>query len=371
MPAAKKSSARKNTKAKTASNQSAANRIAADKISAKTGRTATGPITAAEAKALFADLASEPVLVLAVSGGPDSMAMLALAARWRESLSRGPKLIAVTVDHGLRPESAKEANIVKRHARELGIPHRILRWSGRKPKTGLQEAARLARYRLLSEQAAKAKARIVLTAHTRDDQAETLLLRLMRGSGLSGLSGMARANIIFDMCLVRPLLDLPKSRLIATLERFGLSYADDSSNRDPRFTRARLRDLMPRLEQEGLVPARLALLASRVRRAEAALDEMVAAAARAVCVSWDDKRVVFRPEALGLLPDEIMLRLLLRAVSMVGNEGPVELGKLEALYEALCRDAGPFRRTLAGALVARNKAGLVVERAPARRSARR
>ena len=118
------------------------------------------------------------------------------------------------------------------------------------------------------------------------------------------------------------------------------------------------------------MPARLALLASRVRRAEAALDEMVAAAARIVCVSWDDRRVVFRPEALALLPDEIMLRLLLRAVSMVGNEGPVELGKLEALHEALCRQDGPFRRTLAGASVARNKAGLVVERAPARRTPR-
>src|SRR5437868_3120446 len=165
------------------------------------------PISGAEAAALFADLASIPTLVLAVSGGPDSTALLWLAARWRARRKRGPDLIAVTIDHQLRVEAAAEAKTVKRLARDLGVTHRILKWTGPKPKAGLQEAARQARYRLLSDIAKKTGARHVLTAHTRDDQAETVLLRLARGSGLSGLAAMARENNIFDVTLVRPFLD--------------------------------------------------------------------------------------------------------------------------------------------------------------------
>jgi len=332
------------------------------------------PVTAGEAKALFADLSSEPVLVLAVSGGPDSMALLALVARWRAALKHGPDLIAATVDHGLRPESAKEANAVKRQARELRVTHRTLRWTGAKPKTGLQEAARDARYRLLSGEAARSGARIVLTAHTLDDQAETVLLRLARGSGLSGLAAMARESDMFGTRIVRPLLDLPKARLVATLSRLGVGYADDPSNRDPRFTRARLRGLMPMLAREGLTAERLTLLARRVRRAEAALDQAVTTASGNVSLSpWGEgQRIVFRADAFAGLPEEIALRLLGRAIAHAGDEGPVELGKLEALRGALAQGpARPLRRTLAGALVTLSKETLTVERAPPRRTGER
>ena len=160
------------------------------------------PISGAEAAALFADLASVPALILAVSGGPDSTALLWLAARWRARRKRGPRLIVVTVDHGLRPESAREALAVKRLARALKVEHRTLRWTGRKPKTGIQEAAREARYRLLSGAACQAGARHILTAHTLDDQAETILFRMARGSGVSGLAGMGPT-----LALVYTLLD--------------------------------------------------------------------------------------------------------------------------------------------------------------------
>jgi len=155
---------------------------------------ADAPLSAEEAKSLFADLARAPALVLAVSGGPDSTALLMLAARWCAALKRGPQLLAVTVDHGLRAQSAAEANSVKRLARKLGVPHKTLRWTGRKPSTGLQEAARETRYRLLAEAARKTGAQHVVTAHTLDDQAETVMLRLARGSGLSGLAAMARES---------------------------------------------------------------------------------------------------------------------------------------------------------------------------------
>src|SRR5712664_3534987 len=135
------------------------------------------PISAQNAKRLFAAWKDAPAIVLAVSGGPDSIALMWLAARWRSALARGPRLIAVTVDHGLRPEAAREAREVKRLARLLDLPHRTMRWTGLKPKAGLPAAARTARYRLLAQAARTSGATHILTAHTRDDQAETLLDR--------------------------------------------------------------------------------------------------------------------------------------------------------------------------------------------------
>src|SRR5207302_5384391 len=111
------------------------------------------PISAQDARRLFAAWKAAPAIVLAVSGGPDSIALMWLAARWRRALANGPRLIAVTVDHGLRSEAAREARLVKRLARSLDLPHRTLRWTGVKPKTGLPAAAREARYRLLAQAA--------------------------------------------------------------------------------------------------------------------------------------------------------------------------------------------------------------------------
>src|SRR5262249_50088507 len=192
---------------------------------------------------------------------------------WRGSLERGPGLTAVTVDHGLRRESAREARAVKQLAKRLGVPHRTLRWTGTKPETGLQEAARAARYRLLAAAARRARANHILTAHTLDDQAETVLIRMAKGSGMTGLCAMSRETPLGGLVLVRPLLHIPKSRLIATLEANGLPFADDPSNRDPRFLRARLRRLMPQLAEEGLDARRLVLFANRLRRAEATIED--------------------------------------------------------------------------------------------------
>ncbi len=376
-------------------------------------------VSVPEAKSLFNDLKDVPALVLAVSGGPDSTALMVLAAHWAKALKKSPKLIAVTVDHGLRAESAREAAAVKRLARTLGIEHRTLRWTGKKPATGLQEAARAARYGLLAEVARKAGAHHIVTAHTLDDQAETVLIRLTRGSGLTGLAAMKRRTPLptaqrpplegegwgggssvgsrktvparrasrvdlsrkgggdmarpsrTELLLVRPLLDIPKVRLIATLQQAKIRFAEDPSNRDPRFTRARLRGLMPVLAREGLDAGRLALLSRRLARADAAIEAAVDAA----------YAVLSRPAAAArsreldamdysALPAEISLRLLGRALA-VAADGPVALAKLEVLKEALdaAVEAGNarFRRSLAGAMVTLAKGRIVVETAPSRR----
>lgn len=333
-----------------------------------------------EANALFFGLENLRGLVLAVSGGPDSTALLLLAARWAKDLSArrkaAPGLLAVTVDHGLRPQAAAEAAAVGRLARRLGVPHRVLRWTGRKPKSGLQEAARQARYRLLAQAAARAGYGHILTAHTLDDQAETVLFRLARGSGLGGLAGMAAAGLVpvpdaaSAIFLVRPLLHVAKARLIATLEAAGIGYSDDPSNRDPRFARARLRSFMPALAREGLDAHGLARLAARMRRAEVAIEFAVRAARAALAPGpWPERGpVAFATAQFAHLPAEVALRLLGRAVAHAGNEGPVELGKLESLYDSLRGADSRLRRTLAGALITLNGDRLTIERAPARRN---
>lgn len=332
------------------------------------------PISAQMAKQLFADWASAPALVLAVSGGPDSVALMWLAARWRRALKRGPDLIAVTIDHGLRPEAAREARDVKRLAASLDIPHRTLRWTGAKPKTGLPAAARDARYLLLAKAARSVGAFHVLTAHTRDDQAETLLMRMARGSGIAGLAGMARLTERDGIQLARPFLHIAKAQLVTTLTKAKIDFATDPSNSDPSYTRPRLRALMPALASEGFDSRNLTRLATRLRRADAALELMVDGAERFLALH-SPGRV---PEAIDAgafagLAEEIRVRLLLRMIDQVGHEGPAELGKVETLVFAVAqatRSGGKgtlLKQTLAGAMITLTQDRLRIVPAPPRR----
>ena len=351
------------------------------------------PISARQAKALFADWKHAPGLVLAVSGGPDSIALMWLAARWRNALSRGPSLLATTVDHGLRPEAAREAREVKYLARQLGIPHRTMRWSGEKPKSGVPAAARAARYRLLANLARQSGASHVLTAHTRDDQAETLLMRLLRGSGIGGLAAMARESEREGVVIARPFLTVAKSQLVATLQKAGIDYADDPTNRDVRFTRPRIRAVIEDLRAEGGDARNLARLASRLARANAAIEILADGAARYLALKDEamappraatagPRSANFEAAVFAGLPEEIRLRLLLRAIDRIGHEGPAELGKAEVLLAALDRALQSekktsaaiaaarlpkLKQTLAGAIVSLSGGRIVISAAPPRR----
>jgi tRNA(Ile)-lysidine synthase len=347
------------------------------------------PITVRQAKALFADLKGAPAIILAVSGGPDSVALMWLAARWRRTLARGPRLVAVTIDHGLRPESGREAREVKRLARALDLPHHTKRWTGEKPKSGVPAAARAARYRLLAAAARQSGASHILTAHTRDDQAETFLMRLLRGSGIAGLAAMARSIEREGVLIARPFLNVSKSQLIATLEKAGIGFADDPTNRDTSFTRPRIRSVIEGLSAEGGDARNLARLASRLARANAAIEILVEGAARYLTLkdrlaptssSATDSvarraNVSFDARAFAGLPEEIRLRLLQRAIDRLGDEGPAELGKVEALSSALdralrksmTRRPAQLKQTLAGALVSLARGRIVIAPAPPRR----
>jgi tRNA(Ile)-lysidine synthase len=355
------------------------------------------PISMRHAKGLFADWRGVPAIVLAVSGGPDSIALMWLAARWRRALARGPRLIAVTVDHGLRAEAAGEARNVKRLARALDLPHRTMRWTGAKPKAGLPAAARTARYGLLARAARESGATHILTAHTRDDQAETLLMRLLRGSGIAGLAAMAPVTEREGVLLARPFLNVSKSQLIATLRKAKVAFADDPTNRDTNFTRPRIRAVMPLLAAEGGDARSLARLASRLARANAAIEILVDGAERYLALTdrlavspseigaktfeaktFEAKApgaAIFDAKAFAAMPEEIRLRLLLRAIDRFGHEGPAELGKVEAMLSVLgrammkpnSRRRPQLKQTLAGALVSLIDDRITVAPAPPRR----
>lgn len=318
----------------------------------------TGGLTAAEIDQIYtamlgAEGGGEPWLLLAVSGGADSMALMHIAAEGLARLGRG-RCVVATVDHGLRTESAEEALFVAEEARRVGLEHRTLVWTGPKPDAGIQEAARLARYRLLggvycSEPAAFKR---LVTAHTQDDQAETVLMRLARGSGVDGLSSIpARGTLMLDggdggepkpVEVVRPLLGVAKARLIATLRERGLAWCEDPSNANRDYERVRLREVMPALAAIGLTPEALARSAGRLARSRLALEEVTGASLR------DPRLIRVRP--LGFVdldraiwapgPDElafdVQVRVLAAAVRMAGGvERPVSLQSVEALAETL------------------------------------
>jgi tRNA(Ile)-lysidine synthase len=266
------------------------------------------------------------------------MALALLLADWLAP--RGGRLTAFTVDHGLRPESAEEAAWVARQLKPQGIAHHTLRWRDPKPPknpgASRQAAARTARYELLL-QACEARGIFHLAlAHHLEDQAETFLLRLGRGSGLDGLAAMAPVSETSGLRLLRPLLSFPKAQLIEVLEARGQDWIEDPSNADGAFARVRLRRLLPELADEGMTPARLGSATHNLGRARAALEADVAAAlARAV-----------RPDPAGFLDldpatlrresAEVSLRALARCLMAVGGcDYTPRLERLERLHAYL------------------------------------
>jgi len=299
------------------------------------------PVSRDEAQSLLAPLARFPRVALAVSGGPDSLALMHVAARWRAERDDGPELSVLTVDHGLRPGSRDEALMVGRAAGALGLPHAILTWERQGDAgTSLQARARVARYDLMAAYSHAHDIPALVTAHHLDDQAETFLMRLKRGSGLDGLAAIPEEGVWAGLILLRPLLDVPKARLVATLEDAGLAFAIDPSNADPRFERARMRGAADALAKLGLAPAAVALSARRLRRARAALDAGACDFLSRHAETSEAGYAVIDQVALTSAPEEIVLRALSRLIAAVGGgEDPVQLAKLEALLGAL--KAGP------------------------------
>jgi len=296
------------------------------------------PLSQAEAEGLLAPLARFSRVALAVSGGPDSFALMRLAASWRAK-REAPALFVLTVDHALREGSREEALMVGRAAEAAGLPHAVLTWTHGAVEAGLHARARAARYDLMAAYCTAHDIPALVTAHHLDDQAETFLMRLKRGSGLDGLAAIPEEGCWAGLTLLRPLLDVPKERLVATAEKAKLPFITDPSNDDARFERGRMRGATDALLNLGLTPDAVALSARRLRRARAALE---AAAGEFLARHGETSAAGYAVVDLAALlaaPEEIALRGLARLIAMVGAAAePARLAKLETLLAALKAD---------------------------------
>jgi len=290
---------------------------------------------------------------VAVSGGGDSLALMHLLAGWAKK-TRRPAPVVLTVDHGLQRGSKSNAAKVARWARDAGLEAHVLRWEGPKPKSDIEAAARAARYRLMASWCRAHGIDALYAGHTRDDQAETFLLRLARGSGLDGLAAMRAVGDYpladhAGLALVRPLIGFERAALRAHLTRAKLAWLEDPMNADPRFARVRMRAAMAAL---GLSAARVADAATHLARAREALEAVTEAVLRRACTR-EEGAVLADTAALAAAPREVALRALARILMGVSGQAyRPRFESLERLFDRIAQGSLGRGCTLHGCKIA-------------------
>jgi tRNA(Ile)-lysidine synthase len=300
-----------------------------------------------------------------VSGGSDSTALIRLAREWAEANHPQLKLSVLTVDHGLRPESADEARQVGDWARGLGLSHHVLAWDGAKPESGLQARARQARYGLMARWCGENGASLLLTGHTLDDQAETVLMRLERSQSPGSLAGIPAKGSWDGLALLRPLLGARRQALRDYLASLGQDWIEDPSNDDPRFERVRVRQALAGLAGGEVTPERLAALAEACARTGILLERLG--------LQWlsrwlkeEETGICHVPrDPFLLLPEPLQQDILARILRHYGGgQSQPEPEELRRLARWVAE--GPVRCTLGGALLGRRKQSFWVAREPGR-----
>lgn len=321
-----------------------------------------------DSEAIFAPLAEFQRLGLAVSGGPDSLALLLLAAEFADRHAAHARFVVYSVDHGLRPEAAGEAAYVADAARRLGFAARVLRWDGDKPETGIQQAARAARYGLIAAAMPADGAEILLTAHHLADQAETVLMRLAHGSGIEGLRGMDYFAEVGGLVVVRPLLGVDPADLGRLVAASDLVPAQDPGNLDTGYERVRWRQMLPQLAALGLDARRLSRFANRMRDADLALAGMAATAAAADPAGAGGG--ITRAVLVGL-PRAVAIRLVANLLHRIGaGQKPHDLAPVETLTDRLRMEPALKRTSLHGCLISSDGVTITVVREAGRQAAR-
>lgn len=289
-------------------------------------------------------------IAVAVSGGPDSMALLHLA----QAVMPRTEIHALTLDHGLRHESAQEAKQIAAWIADWPrVTHHILKWKGNKPESGIMEAARDARYDILCKWCGRNGIRQLWVAHHAGDQAETFLFRLAHGSGVDGLSGMAAVSPYRDsgIDVIRPLLDRTKDEIVAYCTRAKIPFVTDPTNTNMKYARARLRQALPLLEAEGLTEKRLARTATRMRQAREALDFYAARIVKRHAIITQARATVGL-RALATAPGDMRIRVIRQVLDQMGAGayGP-RLDRLEDLVDGVFEDLAAAKRFTLGGFV--------------------
>ncbi|NQZ13873.1 MAG: tRNA lysidine(34) synthetase TilS [Alphaproteobacteria bacterium] len=282
----------------------------------------------------YPDIGTKKELAIAVSGGPDSMALAhALVSDYSDK-----NFHIITVNHGLREEASQEVGLVRRWTEgSSNIKFVELEWVGDKPDTGVMAAARDARYQLMTDYCLDNGLAALFVAHHQDDQAETFLIRLAKGSGIDGLSAMGMLSQKSGVFIARPFLSLPKVSILAYCNEHNVPFATDPSNENDEFLRPRLRAIQGVLGQEGLTPQRLSKLSSRIGRAGDALNVMSEKAYSDCCLNETEQRISIKDDLFQHWPEEISLRVLKAAMEKLQpeQEYATRLEKVEDLHETL------------------------------------
>ena len=315
------------------------------------------PISSAEFSALMTKIetfcfAGEGIAV-AVSGGADSSALMELMREW--SLENKTKLFILTVDHKLRTSSRREALAIREYCLNIGLEHHLLEWFGEKPKSGVQAAARTARYNLMRDWCRERSVQTIMVGHTIEDQAETFLLRMSRGSGARGLSGMPLVSTSGGINIVRPLLGISRQRLLATLKTKSIRWIDDPSNVDCQFERVKIREKTIKLRENQISPSSIAAVARVFGELRALRDRDNVRILNSIGKFHDEGFIdVDRNQLFNLNVEKASRFILASLIEVGGIYYPPRRKRLQRLMNSL-ESSGIVKATLGGCIIVSNK----------------
>jgi tRNA(Ile)-lysidine synthase len=309
---------------------------------------------------LTIDLTAEKNVAVAVSGGGDSLALTFLLFDW--CVKNGKKLHALTINHGLRAEATDEAQWVSQLLKSHGIKHKTLNWDGEKPTSRIQETAREIRYKLLSDYCHAQKIRCLFLAHHGQDQIETILFRLCKGTGLDGLAGMSEVTSTDGIFLIRPLLSCSHSQLLATMQKRNIDWIEDPSNSNNKYARVRIRNILDVLEKEGLNANRIGNFSRRMKQYGDALEYVIENEYKNIELFKDTKRIEINYNLFSPLPHAIKAGLIGRFIDHFWPNKKYA-ARLEDIEKLSHRMTENFKgATLGSCLFKKKKGNLIITR---------
>ena len=298
--------------------------------------------------------------IVAVSGGPDSLALSFLAKIY--AINKSLKVKYFLINHKLRDDSSKEANFVKNLLKKLSIKLSILKWNGKKPKNNIQSIARTKRFTLLNKQSTKLKINYILLGHHRDDLIENFFIRMLRGSGLNGMLSFDEKSEFKKINLMRPLMKFTKKDLVYISKKIFDTFVEDPSNKNENFKRVKIRNLIEKLKQEGLNIEKFNLTIKNLKFANDSIKFSTEKNIIENTIAFKRKKSIYLNEQFFNQPEEVVFRSLTQIIKIVGRKYyPVRGKKIDKTLD-LIRNNASFKITLGNCLIRKVNSTIIVSK---------
>ena len=294
------------------------------------------PLTDSRICGLFSSYINHDRIALAVSGGRDSMALMYLVYRWKAHLALNIEIEVLTVNHNLRKAAEDECGFVQKIAKNYGFKHKVLIWEHEHVETSIQEKARKARYQLMLDYVREENIDTILTAHTSDDNIETFIMRLAKGSGLDGLKSINEIRHEDGIQIERPILSLSRSITTEILRSMGNEWVDDPTNDDESFERVKIRNNISSLSSFNISSGNLTKTIQRLARAHESISFFTDLLSQELVELNELGYADVNFDKLRNYPKEIILRVFAKALTDI-NGGTVSLSSLEAVFAELIK----------------------------------